>query len=66
MAGARAIDVQIKDLGLPEHVVIAAIIRKGEIIVPRGITSFETGDEVLLFSDSEGADKIKKLFEIPA
>jgi trk system potassium uptake protein TrkA len=66
VAGARAIGVQIKDLGLPEHVVIAAIIRKGEIIVPRGITSFETGDEILLFSDSEGADKIKNLFEIPA
>jgi trk/ktr system potassium uptake protein len=64
--GASAIGVQIKDLGLPEHVVIAAIIRKGEIIVPRGITSFETGDEVLLFSDSEGADKIKNLFETAA
>jgi trk system potassium uptake protein TrkA len=66
MEGARAIGTQIKDLGLPEHVVIAAIIRKGEIIVPRGITSFETGDEVLLFSDSEGADKIKELFEMSA
>ncbi len=64
--GAGAIGVQIKDLGLPEHVVIAAIIRKGEIIVPRGVTSFETGDEVLLFSDSEGADKIKNLFETPS
>ena len=66
VAGARAIGVQIKDLGLPEHVVIAAIIRKGEIIVPRGITTFEAGDEVLLFSDSDGADRIKELFEIPA
>jgi trk system potassium uptake protein TrkA len=66
VAGSSAIGTQIKDLGLPEHVVIAAIIRKDEIIVPRGITSFEMGDEVLLFSDSEGADKIKNLFETPA
>ncbi|MBN2677524.1 MAG: NAD-binding protein [Anaerolineaceae bacterium] len=65
VAGARAIGIQIKDLNLPEHVVIAAIIRKGEIIVPRGITSFKAGDEVLLFSDSEGATQIKELFEIP-
>jgi trk/ktr system potassium uptake protein len=64
--GAGAIGIQIKDLGLPEHVVIAAIIRKGEIIVPRGVTTFETGDEILLFSDSEGASKIKSLFETPA
>jgi trk system potassium uptake protein TrkA len=63
---ARAIGTQIKDLDLPEHVVIAAIIRNDEIIVPRGITIFEAGDEVLLFSDSDGAAKIKELFEIPA
>jgi trk system potassium uptake protein TrkA len=64
--GARAIGIQIKDLDLPEHIVIAAIIRKDEIIIPRGITSFEAGDEVLLFSDSDGAVRIKELFEIPA
>jgi trk system potassium uptake protein TrkA len=64
--GARAIGTQIKDLDLPEHVVIAAIIRNDEIIVPRGITVFEAGDEVLLFSDSDGAAKIKELFETPS
>jgi trk system potassium uptake protein TrkA len=64
--GAKAIGIQIKDLGLPEHVVIAAIIRKDEIVVPRGITSFEAGDEVLLFSDSDGAKRIKELFEAAA
>jgi len=62
--GARAIDIPIKDLGLPNHVVIAAIIRKGEIIVPRGVSSFEAGDDVLVFTDSDGAQKIKQLFEI--
>lgn len=62
-AGAKAIGIAIKDLGLPEHVVIAAIIRNNEIIVPRGISSFEVGDEVLLLTDSEGADQIKDLFE---
>ena len=46
-----------------QHVVIAAIIRNNEIIVPRGISSFEVGDEVLLLTDSEGADQIKDLFE---
>jgi trk system potassium uptake protein TrkA len=63
--GARAIGTQIKDLNLPEHVVIAAIIRNEEIIVPRGVISFQAGDEVLLFSDSEGASRIKELFETP-
>lgn len=64
--GARAIGKPIKDLGLPDHVVIAAIIRKDEIIVPRGKASFEAGDDVLVFTDSDGAKKIKQLFEIPS
>src|SRR5512140_671940 len=53
--GARAIGMAIKDLTLPEHCVIAAIIRKGEVMIPRGITTFEVGDEVLAVTDGEGA-----------
>ena len=32
--GAPAIGIAIKDLGLPEHCVIAAIIRNGEVMIP--------------------------------
>ncbi len=63
--GAKAIDMAIKDLGLPEHCVIAAIIRKGEVIVPRGITVFEAGDEVLAVTDAEGASRLAVLFGPP-
>jgi trk system potassium uptake protein TrkA len=61
-AGARAIGMQIKDLALPEHCVIAAIIRKGEVMIPRGITTFESGDEVLAVTDAEGAASLTDLF----
>ncbi len=60
--GAKAIGVAIKDLRLPDHTVIAAIIRKGEVIVPRGITTFEEGDEVLAVTDKSGADELAALF----
>lgn len=60
--GAKAIGVAIKDLQLPDHTVIAAIIRKGEVIVPRGITTFEAGDEVLAVADKEGARELAILF----
>ncbi len=60
--GALAIGVAIKDLKLPEHCVIAGIIRKGEVIVPRGITVFEAGDEVLAVTDTDGARQLVKLF----
>jgi trk system potassium uptake protein len=59
---ALAIGVAIKDLKLPEHCVIAAIIRKGEVIVPRGVTVFAEGDEVLAVTDLEGTHELMKLF----
>jgi trk system potassium uptake protein len=59
--GAEAIGVALKDLKLPQDCVIAAIIRKGEIVVPRGITVFEVGDEVLAVVDREGATGLAKL-----
>lgn len=63
--GAPAVGVMIKDLELPEHCVIAAVIRKGEVIVPRGITAFEVGDEVLAVVDPEGAMQLARLFTSP-
>lgn len=61
--GAPAVGVAIKDLGLPEQCVIAAIIRKGKIIVPRGITTLEVGDEVLAVTDPEGAMQLADLLK---
>jgi trk system potassium uptake protein TrkA len=63
--GAQAIGVAIKDLPLPEDCVIAAIIRNGEIVVPRGITTFEVGDEVLAVADRNGAAELAELLTPP-
>lgn len=60
--GARAIGMAIKDLALPETCVIAAIIRRGKVVVPRGVTILEQGDEVLAITDREGANELIKLF----
>ncbi len=59
---APVVGKQIKDLAIPEHCVIAAIIRHGEVIVPRGVTVFETGDEVLAVTDPEAAKQLVKMF----
>lgn len=64
-AGARAIGIPIKDLHLPEQCVIAAIIRRGEIQIPRGITTFEAGDEVLAVVGADAADDLAALFARP-
>jgi trk system potassium uptake protein TrkA len=59
---ARAIGVAIKDAGLPDSVVIAAIIRHGKMLLPRGTSCFEVEDEVLAITDRQGADFLARLF----
>jgi len=63
--GARAVGLAIKDLTLPDQCVIAGIIRKGKIVIPRGITTFEVGDEVLAVVGPDVADKLAALFSGP-
>jgi len=61
-AGAPAVGIAIKDLQLPDECIIAAIIRNGKVVLPRGITTLEVGDEVLAVVDSEGSEKLAALF----
>jgi trk system potassium uptake protein TrkA len=63
--GAPAIGVAIKDLGLPDDCVIAAIIRNGDVQVPRGITIFEVDDEVLAITGDQGLEFLQALFSVP-
>jgi len=64
-AGARALGIAIKNLALPEQCVIAAIIRRNEVVLPGGSTVFEVGDEVLAITDRPGADQLAALFAPP-
>ncbi len=63
--GAKAVGVAVKDLPIPEQCVIAAIIRKGEIVIPRGVTQFEVGDEVFAITAPQSADELALLFGRP-
>jgi len=60
--GAKAVGMMIKDIQFPENSVIAAIIRSGNIVVPRGTSTFEIGDEVLAVADEGGAKQLSALF----
>jgi len=60
--GAKAAGAAIKDLPLPDQCVIAAIIRKGTMIVPRGATKIEVGDEVLAITNNIGEEQLAELF----
>ncbi|MFM8322374.1 MAG: potassium channel family protein [Chloroflexota bacterium] len=60
--GAPAVGVALKDLQLKDETVIAAIIRNGKVIVPRGLTTFEVDDEVLAVTGHEGLERLRELF----
>ena len=59
--GARAVGVEIRNLALPEHCVLAAIIREGKVIIPRGVTAIEVGDELIAVTDPSGALFLQEL-----
>lgn len=63
--GAPAVGVAIKDLAFPPNSVIAAIIRHGQILIPRGAVKFDVGDEVLAIVESSDAEALAALFSLP-
>ena len=61
-AGNRA----IIELGVPRDATVVAVIRDRHVIVPRGETVMEPGDEVLVLVTPESEDEVKRLFVGPA
>lgn len=62
---APAVGKAIRDLQLPHKAVIAAIFRHHEVVIPRGDTTFEVGDEVLAVCDPSVVDRLAGLFSGP-
>ncbi len=63
--GAQAVDKAIKDLPLTEHSIISAILRHGEMVLPRGNTILQAGDEVLALVDDDGRERLARLLGRP-
>ena len=51
----------VRDLSIPARCILAAIIRKGELVVPRGDTVLQTADEVLAVVHSAELSKLAAL-----
>ena len=63
--GARALGVAVKDLHLPPNCIISGIIRQGEIVIPRGITVLEEGDEILALVDDAARPQLERILGRP-
>lgn len=60
-----AIDVAIKDLQIPRDATVVAVIRGGHVVMPRGDTAFEAGDEVLALVTVDSETPMHQLFVHP-
>ena len=56
-AGAR-----LQDIEIPQGLIVAAVLRGGQTIVPRGDQRLEIGDEVILFVQKDEASMANLLF----
>ncbi len=63
--GAVAVGKAIRDLPLPQNCVIAGIIRHGDIVMPRGLTALEAGDEILAIVDDNARSMLANLLGRP-
>lgn len=58
---ALAVGQAVRDLRLPTECVLAAIIRRGRLVLPRGQTVLEAGDEVLAIVHTAQAGQLVAL-----
>jgi trk system potassium uptake protein len=54
----------LKDARLPSGVIVGAVCRGDEVIVPRGNTVIQVQDRVVLFATYEAIKKVEKLFAV--
>src|SRR3989440_12878821 len=59
--GSPAAGRSVAELGVPRDATIVAVIRERHVIVPRGETRVEPGDEVLVLVTPESEDEVKVL-----
>jgi trk system potassium uptake protein len=51
----------LSDLAVPRNATIVAIVREGRVVVPRGDTVMQAGDEVIALVTDESEDPVKGL-----
>ncbi len=59
-ANSPAIGKELSDLGLPRESTVVAVLRAGHVVVPRGDTLLQVGDEVLVLVTGGVEDDVRK------
>ena len=57
-ASSALIGHSLRDIRMPEGCLVALIRRKGETIVPRGLTVLMEGDRLTIIGDAQGIGQL--------
>lgn len=58
------IGAPIRDSKLPDGVIIGAVVRDGEVLIPRGDTDLRVRDRIILLATTASIKKVEKLFAV--
>jgi trk system potassium uptake protein TrkA len=58
---APVIDQALKDVGVPRDATVVAVVREEHVVMPRGDTVFEAGDEVLAMVTPDSEDEVRRI-----
>jgi trk system potassium uptake protein len=56
-----AVNVPLSELGVPRDATVVAVVREAHVIVPRGDTVIEAGDEVLVLVTPDSEDAVRDI-----
>ena len=54
----------LKDIDWPKEVLVGAVMKKDEIIIPKSDTVFSEGDIIILFYRTKDVEQVEKLLEV--
>ena len=58
---APVVDKAIRDLDIPRDATIVAVVRGEHVVMPRGDTTFEAGDEVLAMVTGDSEEDVRRI-----
>jgi trk system potassium uptake protein TrkA len=59
---SRWVGKQVRDLGLPTGAILGSIQRGSEIVIPKGDTRIESGDQIVVFALPRAVEETAEFF----
>ncbi|MDH3240471.1 MAG: Trk system potassium transporter TrkA [Alphaproteobacteria bacterium] len=64
MESSDLVGAPLREVKLPAGLIIGALVRDGEVIMPRGDTVVRTDDRVVLFAKTESIKQVERMFAV--